>query len=91
MPDSIKNLNTENETISATLPHEGEDLLIQQSKNTKKVEDLEVKDAQLIFQTVWHELEQELGAENLKFPANFLANGAPGRKRHTNGIHHGIP
>ena len=49
MPDLIKNLNTENETISATLPQEGEDLLIQQSKNTKKVEDLEVKDAQLIF------------------------------------------
>ena len=52
MPDSIKNLNTENETISATLPQEGEDLLIQQRKNTKKVEDLEVKDAQLIFETV---------------------------------------
>ena len=92
MPDSIKNLNTENETISATLPQEGEDLLIQQSKNTKKVEDLEVKDAQLIFQTVWHELEQELGAENLKFPAEiFWLNGAPGAERYTNGIHHGIP
>jgi hypothetical protein len=27
----------------------------------KKVEDLEVKDAQLIFHSIWHELEQEGG------------------------------
>ena len=35
----------------------------------KKVEDLEVKDAQLIFHSIWHELEQEVGVENLHFPA----------------------
>ena len=51
---------------------------------TKKVEDLEVKDAQLIFQAVWHELEQELGAENLKFPAEiFWLNGSPGAGKGT--------
>ena len=53
-------------------------------KPTKKVEDLEVKDAQLIFQTVWQELEQEMGAENLKFPAEiFWLNGAPGAGKGT--------
>ena len=51
---------------------------------SKKVEDLEVKDAQLIFQAVWHELEQEMGAENLKFPAEiFWLNGAPGAGKGT--------
>ena len=33
----------------------------------KRVEDLEVKDAQLIFHSIWHELEQEVGVENLHF------------------------
>ena len=39
---------------------------------TKKVEDLEVKDAQLIFHSIWHELEQEVGVENLHFPAEIF-------------------
>ena len=41
-------------------------------EGTKKVEDLEVKDAQLIFHSVWHELEQEVGVENLHFPAEIF-------------------
>ncbi|MDG1138729.1 MAG: nucleoside monophosphate kinase [Opitutales bacterium] len=50
----------------------------------KKVEDLEVKDAQMIFQTVWHELEQDVGTENLRFPAEiFWLNGAPGAGKGT--------
>lgn len=50
----------------------------------KKVEDLEVKDAQLIFQTIWHELENEVGVENLKFPAEiFWLNGSPGAGKGT--------
>ena len=55
------------------------------SRNPKKpVEDLEVKDAQLIFQTVWHELEQEVGSENLRFPAEiFWLNGSPGAGKGT--------
>ena len=57
---------------------------IESKKSSKKVEDLEVKDAQLIFQTVWHELEQEMGVENLKFPAEiFWLNGAPGAGKGT--------
>jgi hypothetical protein len=50
----------------------------------KQVEDLEVKDAQLIFQTVWHELEEEVGVENLRFPAEiFWLNGSPGAGKGT--------
>ena len=53
-------------------------------KPKKPVEDLEVKDAQLIFQTVWHELEQEVGSENLRFPAEiFWLNGSPGAGKGT--------
>ena len=50
----------------------------------KKVEDLEVKDAQLIFHSIWHELEQEVGVENLHFPAEiFWLNGSPGAGKGT--------
>jgi len=50
----------------------------------KPVEDIEVKDAQMIFDSVWHELEKEVGAENLKFPAEiFWLNGAPGAGKGT--------
>ena len=53
-------------------------------RSKKKVEDLEVKDAQLIFQTLWHELEEDVGAENLKFPAEiFWLNGSPGAGKGT--------
>jgi adenylate kinase len=54
------------------------------TKSTKPVEDIEVKDAQLIFHSVWHELEKEVGVENLKFPAEiFWLNGAPGAGKGT--------
>ena len=54
------------------------------SKKNKRVEDLEVKDAQMIFQTVWHEIEQDVGVENLRFPAEiFWLNGAPGAGKGT--------
>ena len=84
MSDQSFNLKTELETLTPNSPKADGDSLIQQNKNTKKVEDLEVKDAQLIFQTVWHELEQDLGSENLKFPAEiFWLNGAPGAGKGT--------
>ena len=52
--------------------------------SSKPVEDIEVKDAQMIFDSVWHELEKEVGTENLKFPAeNFWLNGAPGAGKGT--------
>jgi adenylate kinase len=49
------------------------------------VPDLEIKDAQLIFNGVWKELEQEYGRENLRFPKELiLLGGAPGAGKGTN-------
>ena len=39
-------------------------------KKTAPPFDLEVKDAQLIFNSVWKELEEAHGRVNLRFPVN---------------------
>lgn len=50
-----------------------------------KVQDLEVKDAQIIFNSVWASLEDEFGEEQLRFPKEiFWLNGAPGAGKGTN-------
>jgi adenylate kinase len=47
--------------------------------------DLEIKDAQLIFNGVWKELEHHYGRENLRFPKELiLLGGAPGAGKGTN-------
>lgn len=47
--------------------------------------DLEVKDAQLIFNSVWKALESEYGKANLRFPRELiLLGGAPGAGKGTN-------
>jgi adenylate kinase len=47
--------------------------------------DLEIKDAQLIFNSVWKDLEQDYGRENLRFPKELiLLGGAPGAGKGTN-------
>ena len=47
--------------------------------------DLEVKDAQLIFNNVWKELESEHGKLRLRFPKELiLLGGAPGAGKGTN-------
>ncbi|WP_322975082.1 nucleoside monophosphate kinase [Aporhodopirellula aestuarii] len=49
------------------------------------VEDLEVKDAHVIFNTVWNDLEEEIGHENLRFTKELiLLGGAPGSGKGTN-------
>lgn len=46
--------------------------------------DLEIKDALVIFKTVWEELEEEFGHENLRFPKELiLLGGAPGSGKGT--------
>lgn len=51
----------------------------------EKVQDLEVKDAQIIFNSVWSSLIEEIGEENLRFPKEiFWLNGAPGAGKGTN-------
>ncbi len=47
--------------------------------------DLEIKDAQLIFNTVWKQLEADYGRERLRFPKELiLLGGAPGAGKGTN-------
>ena len=47
--------------------------------------DLEVKDATLIFNSIWKELEAEFGRSNLRFPKELiLLGGAPGAGKGTN-------
>lgn len=47
--------------------------------------DLEIKDAQLIFNHVWKQLEADYGRERLRFPKELiLLGGAPGAGKGTN-------
>ena len=49
------------------------------------ISDLEVKDGQIIFDSVWTSLEREIGREKLAFPREiFWLNGAPGAGKGTN-------
>jgi len=46
--------------------------------------ELEIKDAHVIFETVWEALEEEVGHENLRFPKELiLLGGAPGSGKGT--------
>ena len=47
--------------------------------------DLEIKDAQIIFNHVWKQLERDYGRERLRFPKELiLLGGAPGAGKGTN-------
>src|SRR3954465_3174269 len=50
-----------------------------------KLPDLEIKDAHLIFDSVWQDLEADFGRENLRFTKEIiLLGGAPGAGKGTN-------
>ena len=50
-----------------------------------KLSDLEIKDAHLIFGSVWRDLEADVGRANLRFPKEIiLLGGAPGAGKGTN-------
>jgi len=54
------------------------------TSNTASIPDLEIKDAQLIFNAIWADLERELGRDNLRFPREIIwLNGAPGSGKGT--------
>lgn len=54
-------------------------------KKTPPQIDLEVKDAQLIFNSVWKDLERDYGKHRLRFPKELiLLGGAPGAGKGTN-------
>ena len=53
--------------------------------NPPRLTDLEIKDAQVIFESVWQEMETEFSRENLRFPKELLLlGGAPGAGKGTN-------
>src|SRR5215468_4303365 len=53
--------------------------------SAENLSDLEIKDAHLIFESVWQELQTEFGAEHLRFPKEIiLLGGAPGAGKGTN-------
>lgn len=55
------------------------------SEKPSETADLEVKDAQLIFTSIWKNLEAEYGRANLRFPKELiLLGGAPGAGKGTN-------
>ena len=50
-----------------------------------RLPDLEIKDAQIIFDAVWNNLEAQVGRENMRFPKEIiLLGGAPGSGKGTN-------
>ena len=50
-----------------------------------KLTDLEIKDAHLIFDSVWEDLEADFGCDKLRFPKEIiLLGGAPGAGKGTN-------
>ena len=50
-----------------------------------RITDLEIKDAQIIFGSVWQHLEDDFGIERLRFPKEIiLLGGAPGAGKGTN-------
>lgn len=54
-------------------------------QNKQELQDLEIKDAHLIFSSVWEDLVEELGREKLRFPKELiLLGGAPGAGKGTN-------
>lgn len=56
----------------------------EKARPTEQQPDLEIKDAQVIFNTAWGDLREEVGHENLRFPKEFiLLGGAPGSGKGT--------
>ncbi len=52
--------------------------------NNARLQDLEIKDAQIIFESIWQDMEADFGRENLRFPKEFiLLGGAPGAGKGT--------
>jgi len=55
------------------------------SEDIRSPEDVEIKDAALIFDSVWKKLLTQQGEENMSFPKEiFWLNGAPGSGKGTN-------
>ena len=83
MPKAFTNLSVSKELTKTPMPSSPADT--KTPHDSKKLDDLEVKDAQFIFNSVWGMLREEFGEENLRFPKEiFWLNGAPGAGKGTN-------
>jgi adenylate kinase len=61
------------------------DLTTPASGSETSSSELEIKDAMIIFEPIWAELEESFGRENLRFPKEIiLLGGAPGAGKGTN-------
>lgn len=59
-------------------------VMSQEIESAKTIVDLEIKDAQVIFDAVWEQLEEEYSNEELQFPKELiLLGGAPGAGKGT--------
>ncbi|MBS0662328.1 MAG: nucleoside monophosphate kinase [Verrucomicrobia bacterium] len=71
--------------MSATTPPKNSPAASTPAPVSGKLSDLEIKDALLIFEAVWQDLEADFGRENLRFPKEIiLLGGAPGAGKGTN-------
>ncbi|MDQ8201158.1 nucleoside monophosphate kinase [Pelagicoccus enzymogenes] len=67
------------------LPPSDQPIKTEASSVAARHQDLEVKDAQIIFNTVWNKLEEKYGRTRLHFPQELiLLGGAPGAGKGTN-------
>ncbi|MDF1751593.1 MAG: nucleoside monophosphate kinase [Verrucomicrobiales bacterium] len=58
---------------------------VSEPSSSISTKDLEIKDARLIFDSVWDQLESEYGHDQLRFPKEIiLLGGAPGAGKGTN-------
>jgi adenylate kinase len=61
------------------------DLLAATTAPKPRHQDLEIKDAQVIFNSIWRDLESTFGRDQLRFPKEIiLLGGAPGSGKGTN-------
>ncbi|MEO6006289.1 MAG: nucleoside monophosphate kinase [Opitutus sp.] len=71
--------------MPTSIPAEPRSTPVPPAPTAGKLSDLEIKDAQLIFGSVWQNLEADFGRENLRFPKEIiLLGGAPGSGKGTN-------
>src|SRR3989337_3008828 len=71
--------------MPTSIPAEPRPTTVPPAPTAGKLTDLEIKDAQLIFGSVWQNLEADFGRENLRFPKEIiLLGGAPGSGKGTN-------
>jgi adenylate kinase len=58
--------------------------MLERRPDAPSIVDLEIKDARVIFSTIWESLEEQVGRVDLRFPKEFiLLGGAPGAGKGT--------